>query len=63
MDDNAKLAPKVNIEKVGTCVPTSAEQSTIGNFFCTLDEQITAQAKKLEQLKKLKSAYLQKMFI
>jgi type I restriction enzyme S subunit len=40
-----------------------AEQTAIGNFFRSFDERITAQAKKLDQLKQLKSAYLQKMLI
>ena len=40
-----------------------AEQIAIGNFFKNLDGQISAQQKKLNQLKQLKSAYLQKMFI
>jgi len=43
--------------------PSIPEQIAIGNFFRTLDEQITAQQQKLSQLKQLKSAYLQKMFI
>lgn len=40
-----------------------AEQVAIGNFFRSLDIQITAQQEKLNQLKQLKSAYLQKMFV
>jgi len=39
------------------------EQIAIGNFFHNLDNQITSQAQKLEQLKQLKAAYLQKMFV
>jgi len=39
------------------------EQTSIGNFFRNLDTQITAQADKIERLKQLKAAYLQKMFI
>ena len=39
------------------------EQTAIGNFFRNLDIQITAQANKTEQLKQLKAAYLQKMFV
>jgi len=41
----------------------SKEQAAIGNFFNNMDTQITAQSQKLEQLKKLKAAYLQNMFI
>ena len=40
-----------------------AEQIAIGNFFRLLDNQITAQSQKVEQLQSLKKAYLQKMFI
>ena len=44
-------------------VPSSDEQSTIGNFFRNLDDQIAAYQSKLDKLKQLKSTYLQKMFI
>ncbi|WP_313185085.1 restriction endonuclease subunit S [Lacrimispora sp.] len=45
-------------------IPTdSDEQATIGNFFRMLDGQIITQKQKLSQIKQLKSAYLQKMFI
>ena len=43
--------------------PTVVEQTVIGNFFRIFDEQITAQATKLKQLKQLKAAYLQQMFV
>ena len=43
--------------------PYYPEQTAIGNFFRNLDNQITSQTQKLEQLKKLKATYLQKMFI
>ena len=39
------------------------EQTTIGNFFQNIDEQISIQEQKVNQLRRLKSAYLQKMFI
>jgi len=44
-------------------IPPLAEQTAIGNFFRNLDGQITAQQSKVEQLRQLKKAYLQKMFI
>ncbi|ACL77035.1 restriction endonuclease subunit S [Ruminiclostridium cellulolyticum] len=45
-------------------IPTNSnEQTAIGNFFHTLDRQIIAQEQKLNRLKQLKSAYLQKMLI
>ncbi|HZJ77254.1 MAG TPA: restriction endonuclease subunit S [Clostridia bacterium] len=43
--------------------PTLAEQTAIGTFFSSIDEQIADQSEKLEQLNQLKTAYLQKMFI
>ena len=39
------------------------EQISIGNFFYMFDKQIATQESKLNQLKKLKVAYLQKMFV
>jgi len=44
-------------------IPTISEQSIIGAFFRTLDEHINTQTGKIEQLTRLKSAYLQKMFV
>ena len=44
-------------------LPTIEEQIAIGEFFVNMDMQITVQSKKLERLKQLKVAYLQKMFI
>ena len=44
-------------------LPPNEEQTAIGNFFHNLDEQITAQQIKLDNLKQLKSAYLQRMFV
>jgi type I restriction enzyme S subunit len=44
-------------------IPAFAEQTVIGNFFRNLDDQIAAQQQRLTQLKQLKFAYLQKMFL
>lgn len=52
-----------NLAKMDLAIPTLPEQTAIGNFFRNLDEQITSQQSKLEQLKQLKTAYLQKMFV
>ena len=41
---------------------TMAEQKTIGQYFANLDRLITLHQHKLERLKHLKQAYLQKMF-
>ena len=59
---NPKLMNNIMAEIV-IILPSVAEQIVIGSFFCNLDKQINAQSQKLEQLKQLKSAYLQKMFI
>ena len=46
------------------CIPTSLkEQAEIGKYFTNLDHLITLHQRKLETLKKLKKAMLQKMFI
>ncbi|MFW3538059.1 restriction endonuclease subunit S [Vagococcus fluvialis] len=42
--------------------PSKNEQKQISNFFKRLDETITLQEKKIENLKNIKSAFLQKMF-
>ena len=54
---------KGSVEGFESYVPTLAEQIAIGNFFCNLDMQIQTQSEKIEKLKQLKSAYLQKMFV
>jgi len=41
---------------------TVSEQTSIGNFFRTLDNTITLYKRKLDVLKQLKKAYLQQMF-
>lgn len=43
-------------------IPNVYEQQKIGSFFAKLDQLIDLQSKKVEQLKKLKRGYLQKMF-
>ncbi|KGH76596.1 type I restriction endonuclease subunit S [Oenococcus oeni] len=43
-------------------ITSSSEQIQIGSFFKSLDELITVNQRKLNELKKLKKAYLQKMF-
>jgi len=54
---------KINIENIVKYVPSYDEQKCIGSFFFALDNQIDAQTQKTEQLNRLKSAYLQKMFV
>ena len=43
--------------------PAIEEQIIIGDFFHNLDTRIQSQSEKVEKLKQLKSAYLQKMFV
>ena len=43
-------------------LPTLTEQTSISNFFRTLDSSIAMQKRKCEGLRKLKAAYLQQMF-
>ncbi|MGU8046680.1 restriction endonuclease subunit S [Streptococcus suis] len=43
-------------------VPSTSEQSAIGTFFSTLDQQITLHQRKLDKLKNVKQAYLSEMF-
>jgi type I restriction enzyme S subunit len=49
--------------KMAVRYPATKEQNSIGDFFRTMDTQITALSTKIERLKELKSAYLQKMFV
>ena len=68
MLNNATTSANTNINqdslsKMLIKFPIKEEQTVIGNFFRNLDEQIATQKAKLDDLKKLKSAYLQKMFI
>ena len=43
--------------------PSLAEQTTIGNFFKQLDDTIALHQREVEKYKKIKQAYLEKMFI
>jgi len=66
--DNGVRSDRFNIkdsvfEEMPIPFPSIAEQTAIGNFFQNLDEQITVQQSKLDKLKKVKAAYLRKMFI
>jgi len=50
------------IAKIAFYFPTLHEQSHIGKFFRALDEQIAKQQTIVDRLKRLKAAYLQRMF-
>ncbi len=51
------------IQKVEMPIPTIAEQEKIAAFFINLDEQIRLEGLKLEKLKQIKAACLDKMFV
>lgn len=44
-------------------VPSYAEQQKIGAYFRNLDQQISLQTQRLEKLKQIKAACLEKMFV
>ena len=52
-----------NILETNINIPTLPEQEKIGSFFKKLDELIGLSNKELEQLKNIKSALLEKMFV
>lgn len=53
-----------DIHKHMISIPSNIEeQKAIGNYFTTLDRQITLQTHRLEKLKQIKSACLDKMFV
>lgn len=53
-----------DIHKHMISIPSNIEeQKAIGNYFTTLDRQITLQTQRLEKLKQIKSACLDKMFV
>ena len=49
--------------KIDIFVPSFDEQRCIGNYFTTLDRQITLQTQRLEKLKQIKAACLDNMFV
>ena len=65
----AQGATRYNLSKNNFCkieipVPTNIrEQQTIADFFTNLDHQISLHAKRLEKLKHIKAACLEKMFV
>lgn len=54
---------KTTIEKINKLIPTMEEQNEVGTFFKQLNSAITLHQSKLETIKQLKQAYLQKMFV
>ena len=49
--------------KESILVPSYEEQVKIGNYFTTLDRQISSQSSKISKLKQIKSACLDQMFV
>jgi len=58
-----RVLNKGDFSKISLVVPNINEQLAIGNFFRSLDEQISVKQNKLDSLKQLKFAYLQKMLV
>lgn len=54
---------KINIGNVVTYFPTYLEQQKIGNFFHWLDSYISLQKEKLDKMRLLKAALLDKLFV
>nr|WP_316558663.1 restriction endonuclease subunit S [Methanimicrococcus sp. Hf6] len=54
---------QTELSKQKFIIPNIEEQIIIGIFFHILDKQISIQQQKLDKLKQIKTAYLQKMFI
>lgn len=54
---------KGSVENFTSNVPTIQEQNHIGSFFKSLDNTITLQQRKLDQLKNMKQVLLENMFI
>ena len=54
---------KIAINETTVMVPSQTEQEKIGSYFHSLDNLITLHQRKLELLKNLKAALLDKMFV
>lgn len=57
------LKPEAFLNMVVCITPSLEEQKLIGNYFTSLDRQISLQSQRLEKLKQIKSACLDKMFV
>ena len=49
--------------RIKVLVPSLPEQQQIGTYFRNLDQQISLQTQRLEKLKQIKVACLDKMFV
>lgn len=52
-----------DIKEAAISIPSASEQARIGEFMADLDTTLALHQRKLDELKKLKQAYLQKMFV
>lgn len=57
------LKPEAFLNMEVCITPSLEEQKLIGNYFTSLDHQISLQSQSLEKLKQIKSACLDKMFV
>ena len=57
------LKPESFLKMSAYIAPNLEEQKKIGSFFRSLDNQISQEAQRLEKLKQIKSACLDKMFV
>ncbi|EHU9648312.1 restriction endonuclease subunit S, partial [Enterococcus faecalis] len=57
------MISKTEFKKIITKLPVREEQKKIGDFLKKIDETFTLHQRKFDQLKKLKKAYLQAMFV
>ena len=57
------LKPESFLEMNVMITPSIQEQQKIGSYFLNLDRQITLQTRRLEKLKQIKAACLDKMFV
>ena len=70
-DRAIKMSAKATVDSVrldmianmGIIYPSFAEQRAIASYFTTLDRQITLHTQRLEKLKQIKAACLDKMFV
>ena len=51
------------VKSILVTYPSLEEQQAIASYFTSLDRQISLQSQRLEKLKQIKSAYLDKMFV
>lgn len=54
---------KIKVMDVSIFLPSLDEQQKIGNYFRNLDNLITLQQSKIDQLQHIKKAFLDKMFV